>query len=55
MELGFDWLSPLIVNELFIAISTHVLLAGSGGGVCLESSWRKKENGKKQMDLKKKK
>lgn len=54
MESGFDWLSPLIVYELFIAISTHVRLASSGGGVCLESSQREEETGKKQMDKKRK-
>lgn len=54
MEPSFDWLSPLIVYELFIAISTHVRLAGSDGGVCFESSQREEKTGKKQMDKKRK-
>lgn len=49
MEPAFDWLSPPMVNELFAAITTHVLLAGSGGA-CLESSQREEKTGKKQMD-----
>lgn len=54
MEPAFDWLSPLIVNELLAAISIRVLLARTGGGVRLESSQREEEIGKKQIDFKKK-
>lgn len=52
MEPDFDCL--LIFNELFVAISTCIILTGSRGGVCLERSQGQEEIVKEQVDLKKK-